>query len=665
MNKKCECCLCGLLAILALGMRAAGADLVLSRDGSPAVGVYRLSYDSAIIRAADEFIAYMNGVLKRSDYTGYVEGAPVVNLALAGDGSCEAADRAMAATGKTRENLGTDGFLVAPDPDGGRNVLVCAYAPKGVLNGVYKLFEKAFGAVAVRPLVGLNWPERFETCEPITLPYSEKPFFSRRGLVLTGSKEEHPRENMYAWLGRNLMNDPGADVKSIAECGYLRARYGMLCDMCGHAFFRLIPAREYAKSHPEYFSLIDGVRRFEDHGSQLTLGNPEVVDLLVEKLIACKRRYPETKVLAFGYNDTCSDPKNPFGWSEDPLDLALDSPKDFPPPGSKRPRTFSTRYIKTANKVIARLNKVFPDVKLQVHAYHFSMMVPPDCEIHPNLVVAFCPLYKCCAHGLNDPNCPRNRYMADCLKGWAAKTKNVFVRDYYSTQDPFYPLMALHEIADDVRFYRDLGLAGVLPESLGDGPNGSNHGGFVSVARCRDDRWYEYHWDSNCLSYFALARLAWNPDEPVEGIVRLWCRNYYGRATAPAMVRYFLAVDANLRAAGHPGEIDPEAKDVGPTSSGKWCAAWNWAVPIGKWTRRLFAAETPADAKPQALALARILYEARDCADATRNQEIRNRFARDFDLFRRYLLSQGYELHEFRRKEPVFSREAFGFPVNR
>jgi hypothetical protein len=48
-----------------------------------------------------------------------------------------------------------------------------------------------------------------------------------------------------------------------------------------HTFNTLVPQQEYAQTHPEYYSLIDGKRR---PGTQLCLSNPEVLKLLVASL---------------------------------------------------------------------------------------------------------------------------------------------------------------------------------------------------------------------------------------------------------------------------------------------------------------------------------------------------------------------------------------------
>jgi hypothetical protein len=105
--------------------------------------------------------------------------------------------------------------------------------------------------------------------------------------------------------------------------------------------------------------------------------------------------------------------------------------------------------------------------------------------------------------------------------------------------------MPLYEVVEEVRYYHKLGLMGMSPETAPDGPNGANvtEGAFQSNARYSVNSRYERYWDANALTHFTLARLGWNPDEKLEDIVALYCRNHYGSAAAPHMAKYFLLKD--------------------------------------------------------------------------------------------------------------------------
>ena len=158
-------------ACLAYGAESTSVFKMLVR-GRPQVALARLSNDQTMVHALDEFVAYMNAAQKTTDYNGR-SGAFKLNLAVAGDGSCRLADETMANHGHSRKTLGREGFLLAQT--GEREFMLCAYSSRGVLNGVYKMFEKVFGVVATRPLAGLDWPERAGKAEDIPLPFGSPP----------------------------------------------------------------------------------------------------------------------------------------------------------------------------------------------------------------------------------------------------------------------------------------------------------------------------------------------------------------------------------------------------------------------------------------------------------------------------------------------------------
>ena len=656
-----------IFAFAAAAAISAQADILrLASGGKPYVRIQTMSADAAVTHAADEFVRYMNAILKRSDYNGN-QGPLLLRFALAGDESCSRADELMAENGLTREKLGDEGFLVATA--GKNTVMLCAYTGKGVLNGVYKMFEKSFGAVAPRPLVGLDFPDGLDAgAKDIQLPYSDKPAFSIRSMSLTGQLQSHVQTHMWDWMARVCMNARSFSMPTYLQNGWAKEPYGFIDLLGGHSFLYWVPAREYAKTHPEYFSLIDGKRVWSEHGAQISLGNPEVIDLIVRRMLTYMKKHPNLTELPFGYNDSGSNPKNQFGWSEDPLDLKMDSPNDLPKPGSRRGRTWSTRYIKAANKIIERVNKVYPDVKLMVYAYHFVMLKPPDCPIHPNIEVQIAPLYMCAHHAINDPNCPRNRYFDECLRGWAAKSRRVYVREYYSGYNRHFPLPTLSAIKANLSYYDKLGLAGFMPETSSDSPNGVNEGTFVARgARKSCERAYEDFWDASGLAHFTLARLGWNPDESLEDIVKLYCRSYYGPATGPLMARYFLLMDSNLVKSSHPGTRPPndDPRDDGYAKIGPWCQTWNWKMPLTGYAKRLFMTSNAAEVEKTAMPLMEAMSAARASAS---DWKVKCRIDKDYELLKMYLLSFGYEIYDFKQRQnaktpPQFSVKGRGMPV--
>lgn len=636
-----------LLALLAAGFHLTGGEFTLLHPGGvPAVGIFVMSADPAVRRAEAELIAVLRRIGSDRDYRGI--GSKPLLLAIAGDRSCEMADKAMAANRLTPESLGNEGFLLHQQPD--RTFILCAFSGKGVLNGAYRLLAENLQVAFPRPEMKCDFPELTKTRKMVKTPFIGKPAFECRGISSSFADVNHPPYNWFDWLARNNLNYFAMEAGGFAQISHAIAPYGFLYGMGGHAFHFWIPPREYAKTHPEFFSLNEGKRDTRSHGSQLALGNPELVNEIVRKMLEYKKRNPQVTILPFGYNDSNS---RGLGFGDDPLCLALDSPRDLPQAESGLPRTWITRYIRTANEIIRRVNEVYPDVKLHVWSYLYEMIRPPDCEVHPNLQVEFAQLYKCMIHPVNDPKCPRNAFINKWLVEWSKVTKNIVFRDYYLGSTRYYPITPLRVMQKDLQHFRNLGLAGVKPESVADAPDGANLQGAPTNAWRRPDTFFRTFWDANALLHFAYARLSWNPDEPIENIVSLFCRNYYGEKTGRIMAQYYLALERNFEKSGHPGE-NPRVSKVGDyLHIGQWCMTWNWEMLVNDYARRIFL----DDPEKYALPLANLLFAARNAADASRSVEITERVDRANELFNVYLLSQGYELSRFTNKPPKFVRK--------
>lgn len=616
-------------------------------NGKPSMGMKIVGYDPALVFAGEEFIRIMRAVTGYSQYDG--GGYYQLIMAVAGNDSSAEAEAAMKAVNMSVDKLGREGFVLYHL--GGKKFVLTAFSGKGVLNGVYKIYQKGLDTVFTRPSAGLVFPPRKLTNTPIKLPYIDKPVFPFRGLSVSSSVWLYDNPEMNTYLARNYVNMPGASPASLEATAGTRMRYGFMQKASGHTFFYWLPASIYAKDHPEYFGVDkDGKpnKKFY-HGGQIALGHPEVTDIIVKRMLAYKKAHPTIEYIAFGYNDTDGAG---IGFGDDPWSVKLDSPKDYPAKGSKRRRSYSTRYIKTANEIITRLNKVYPDLKMHVYAYHWWMIKAPDCEVHPNLLVEFAPLYKCTIHAVNDHNCLRNRIFRECLADWAKKTKNIYFRDYFGSSG-VYPLFPLEIIQNELKYYRSIGIGGAAPESRPDGPDGANLRGSQKMPRwLKPDSAYTAYWDACALMHFVFFQMLWDPEQKIEDLVQQYCRNYYGDKVGALMAAYHLEMNRRFLASGNPGKTVPATSDF--VDNTPWCFCWNWEKHYGDYAGRLVNRKLPPkQRRASAMKLLALIYNARKTAEVMGNATIRTRVEKDYQLFIMYMLSLGYEISH---TKPVFIR---------
>ena len=185
------------------------------------------------------------------------------------------------------EALGDEGYVIKTV---GRHIIIAGGELRGNMYGVYGFLEDHLGCRWFTPEVSripsnphLKLPEIDETVVPV-LEYREPYIFN--------AKDGN-------WAARNRMNRNTFD-------GTLRERHGGQIEWVPgffvHTFERLVPKAKYFSSHPEYFSLVNGVRM--KGLSQLCCTNEDVIRIVTEgvikvlKKILMRRFFQSTRMTA-------------------------------------------------------------------------------------------------------------------------------------------------------------------------------------------------------------------------------------------------------------------------------------------------------------------------------------------------------------------------------
>lgn len=137
-----------------------------------------------------------------------------------------------------------------------------------------------------------------------------------------------------------------------------------------HSFHRLVSPDKYFEDHPEYFSLIDGERRWKR--GQLCLTNADVVKIASNKAISVLQNQP---------------PKHRF-LSVSPMDYHNYCECDDCMAVMERTGAFSGLLIEFVNKVAKRVEREVPDATLVTLAYWISRKPPEaDMRVRDNVAV--------------------------------------------------------------------------------------------------------------------------------------------------------------------------------------------------------------------------------------------------------------------------------------
>lgn len=248
-----------------------------------------------------------------------------------------------------------------------------------------------------------------------------------------------------------------------------------------HTFDTLVPAKIYAKSHPEYYSLIDGVRR---PSTQLCLSNPEVLQVLIASLKVKIAEKPKATYWSVSQDDNdrycaCDNCK------------ALNQKFGGVPSGS---------IIWFVNQVA----KAFPDKIISTLAYWYSRKAPKNIQIEPNVNIMLCNIEST----REAPVFVTDKAFSNDLKDWGALSKDILIWDYNIQFTNFVsPFPNLYTIKPNIKFYTDNNVNALFMQA--------NNEPAAEMALLRS---------------YLISKFMWNPDLDEKTVMDEFLNGYFGAA---------------------------------------------------------------------------------------------------------------------------------------
>ena len=246
------------------------------------------------------------------------------------------------------------------------------------------------------------------------------------------------------------------------------------------------------ETHPEYFSLVNGERRRptpDQSNWQACTSNPEVVRVFAEAARRQFRTSPWITAFSVSQNDG-------HGFCECEACRALDVPGV---------EGISDRYFTFMNAVADAVRDEFPDKFISCLAYgqKGTRDVPAYVSLRPNtLIYAVVPTL---------------RHHHDVIVEWSKAAPNLGV--YFWIHGKAVPKFYPQRWARYLRFLRRHSVREVYAEVYQDNP----------------DR--RATWELDGPRVWITAKLLWNPDADVDGLMVRFCSRFYGPAAEP-MLRY-------------------------------------------------------------------------------------------------------------------------------
>jgi len=254
-----------------------------------------------------------------------------------------------------------------------------------------------------------------------------------------------------------------------------------------HTFELLISPEKYGKTHPEYFSLIDGER---NPVTQLCLSNEEVFQTLVAELKLRIEKNPKAKYWSVSQND--NDKYCQCG----PC-TALNKKYGNLPSGS---------MVWFVNKVA----REFPDKIISTLAYWYTRAAPSNIVAEPNVNIMLCNIESTREKPVFDTD---PAFTSD-LQDWGKMSQDILIWDYnIQFANPVSPFPNLHTIGPNIKFYLQNNVRALFMQATG------NKGEFGH------------------LRAYLISKLMWNPQADPNAIIDDFLEGYYGKA-APSVKAY-------------------------------------------------------------------------------------------------------------------------------
>ena len=396
-------------------------------------------------------------------------------------------DRVRKLTGRTQPQDGDEGFSWITTSDG--HLVIYGGSRRGTLYGVFSFLERQ---------LGIHWyasdctkVPKMSQYELPDLNHSEQPAFKYRELFYYQNLRDKQ------WAVHNLQNCSQAHSDDWGGAEYY---WG------AHSMSEFVSAKDYFKTHPEYFSQRNGKRV---NNGQLCLSNPQVIRILTDKLLQKIKENPN-----FWCYDLSQYDNNLFCECRNCSAL------------EKRYGGHSGLMIWAVNTVAEQVEKAFPGKCVGTFAYQYTRKPPVSIKPRRNVVIRLSDIECCLGHPID---AAENASFRDDLRAWGRITDNIYIWDYvvgfYQYLAPFPNFKVL---ATNLRTFKRNHVIGVLEEGQ---------------YQTRGSEFAE-------LRQWVLAKLMWDPSQDTDSLVRIFIKDYYG-AAAPSIQSYFDLAQSQVKADTH------------------------------------------------------------------------------------------------------------------
>ncbi len=255
-----------------------------------------------------------------------------------------------------------------------------------------------------------------------------------------------------------------------------------------HTFYKFMPPSEFFDEHPEYYSLIDGKRTYEN--AQLCLTNPDVLDIITERLKETMREHPSNLIYSVSQNDW----RNPCQC--DKCQAIVDEKESQ-----------SGIIVWFVNQVADRIKDEFPDKYVGTLAYQYTRKPPENIKPKDNVVIRLCSIECCFAHDFK--SCPENQAFLSDLEKWSDISPHLYIWDYVVNFSHYImPYPNFKVLQPNIKTLKENSSIGIMEQAAY-----QSRGGEFAELRA-----------------YVIAKLLWNAEADVDKVINDFMYGYYGRS---------------------------------------------------------------------------------------------------------------------------------------
>ena len=283
-----------------------------------------------------------------------------------------------------------------------------------------------------------------------------------------------------------------------------------------HTSFTYVSPDEYFDEHPEYFSLYNGKRTYEQGpvSGQLCWTNEDVYKIISTKVLQEMRDNPDVHIWDISQMDT---------WESRGVGCQCEKCKAI----DEREGSQIGSILTFINRLAAEVKEEFPDNYISTLAYNYSDEPPKYLRPADNVIIKLCLMPGDCASSYADPTSGKARDAHDLIEAWGDVAEHIVVWDYnIDFHNYMMPFPILDYLKENNDFYIENNVYGIFHQMSAD------KGG-----------------DFSLLNSYMFAKLMWDKDVDVNALFNKYLTVYYGEA-APYIAEYYALLTENLAKSG-------------------------------------------------------------------------------------------------------------------